>query len=149
MERFIMEQSIFKSICQLSNRIQAEGDKLSDELTLKQWFLLVILYKGSIKNPTINEIASAMGVTRQSAKKMVSILEKGKYLLVDKSSSDSRALCISPTQKAYQFFENNKSLGYGLLNTIFEGIEEDELAVAVQVLHKMHGNLHETIEKEE
>jgi MarR family transcriptional regulator for hemolysin len=146
MKRQSVEMSIFKAIFQLSNRIQVEGDKLSKELTLKQWFLLLILYKGTIQNPTVNDISLAMGVTRQSTKKMISILEKGGYLTVDKSNYDSRALCIRPTDKAYDFFKNNKFLGYELLNKIFEGIEENELAMIFQVLQKMQDNLNEKAE---
>lgn len=135
--------NIFKAIFQLSNKIQVEGDKLSNELTLKQWFLLLVLYKGTIENPTVNDISSAMGVTRQSAKKMISILERRAYVTVNKSCYDSRALCICPTDKAYEFFQNNKSLGYELLNKIFEGIEKNELAMTFQVLQKMWNNLNE------
>ncbi len=141
MKRQSAEMNIFKAIFQLSNRIQVEGDKLSNELTLKQWFLLLVLYKGTIKNPTVNDISLAMGVTRQSAKKMISILEKGGYLTVSKSNYDSRALCICPTDKAYEFFQNNKFLGYELLSKIFEGIEENELAMVFQVLQKIQDNL--------
>ena len=141
MEQKILEQSIFKSIFQLSNRVQVEGDKITDELTLKQWFLLLILYKRSIENPSINDIAAAMGVTRQSTKKMVSILEKRGYLTVTKSTSDRRALSICPTQKSYDFFKKNKFLGFELMEKLFRDITEEELIIACQVLHKMQKNL--------
>lgn len=141
MKRKNIEQGILTNIFQLSNNIQSEGDKLTDELTLKQWLLLFFLYKGAIENPTVNDIALAMGVTRQSAKKMITILEKGEYLSVDKSSSDSRALCIRPTSKARDFFVKNKSLGKVLLNKVFMGINDEELSVAFQVLRIMQTNL--------
>lgn len=143
MEKTILQQRIFASVFQLSNRLQAEGDKLADDLTLKQWFLLLLLYKGPLKDPTVNDLAAAMGVTRQSAKKMVSTLEKGQYLSVEKSPSDSRALCIRPTQKAYLFFKHNKSLGFELLDRVFEGIEAEEMNAAFLVLRKMKSNLRE------
>lgn len=144
-----MEQSILTNIFQLSNKIQVEGDKLTNELTLKQWFLLLILYKGNMKNPSVNDIASVMGVTRQSIKKMISTLEKREYLSVNKSSADNRALCICPTQKAYDFFQKNKSIGLQLLKKVFDGITEDELAITFQALCKMHCNLNYTPEDDE
>lgn len=54
MKQKILELSTLTSLFQLSNKLQAEGDKLSNELTLKQWFLLLLLYKGNLKNPTVN-----------------------------------------------------------------------------------------------
>lgn len=137
-----LELSTLMSVFQLSNQLQAEGDKLSNELTLKQWFLLLLLYKGDLKNPTVNILASQMGVTRQSMKKMIDILEKNGYLSVEKSSSDNRALCIAPTIKAYDFFQLNKMLGKTLLSKVFDGIDQEELAVAMQILQKMQTNLH-------
>lgn len=141
MKKLTLELSTLTSIFYLSNKIQAEGDKLSNELTLKQWFLLLLLCKGNLKNPTVNILASEMGVTRQSIKKMVDILEKNGYLLVEKSFSDSRALCISPTAKTYDFFQTNKMLGKTLLNKVFDGIAQDELVAVMQILQTMQTNL--------
>ena len=149
MKQKLLEQSVFTSVFHLSNKLQAEGDKLSNELTLKQWFLLLLLYKGHIKNPTVNDLALEMGVTRQSMKKMVDILEKNGYLSVEKSSSDSRALCISPTTKAYDFFQKNKLLGKMLLNKVFSGITQDELTTVLWVLQKMQTNLQAAGEADE
>jgi len=149
MKQIILEQGVFTSIFYLSNKLQAEGDKLSNELTLKQWFLLLLLYKGNLNNPTVNNLALEMGVTRQSMKKMVAILEKNGYLSVEKSSSDSRALCISPTYKAYDFFQTNMLLGKKLLDKVFAGITQDELANALQLLQKMQANLRTAGEADE
>lgn len=147
-KRNALEQSIFKSIFQLSNRIQVEGDKITDELTLKQWLLLLILYKSKIADPTINDIAASMCVTRQSTKKMVSILENRGYLAVTKSASDRRALSIRPTQKVYDFFKKNKLFGFELIEQLFQDITEEELTLASQVLHKMQKNLNTKSENE-
>lgn len=137
------EQRIFMSIFHLANRMQVEGDKLSDELTLKQWFFLYLLYQGGIENPTLKDIAQMMGVTRQSAKKMTNILEREGYLTVFKSEQDSRALCIQPTEKAKAFFKHNKQLGGKLLVRAFEGIDEQELIDTLVVLEKVQSNLSE------
>jgi DNA-binding MarR family transcriptional regulator len=84
-----------------------------------------------------------MGVTRQSMKKMVATLEKSHYLSAEKSSFDSRALCIRPTEKAFNFFQQNKNLGKSLVKKVFSGIDENELAAALNVLQKMQINLHD------
>lgn len=82
-----------------------------------------------------------MGVTRQSIKKMVDILARNGYLSVEKSRYDSRALCICPISKAYDFFQANKMLGKTLLNKVFDGINHNELFTVAQILQKMQTNL--------
>lgn len=69
MNRKMTEQIIFKTMFQLANKFQVEGNLISNELTLKQWLLLSILYKTSNDNLTMNSLALSMGVTRQSVKK--------------------------------------------------------------------------------
>lgn len=141
MKKSELEQIVFKNIFLVSNRVQAKGDQISNELTLKQWVLLLLLLKNKMKEPTINDLAEAMKVTRQSVKKMVTILEKKEYLLVEKSSRDSRALCLSPTKKAYDFFKENKDLGKEILNSMFKGIEVKELTLFLDILQRMLLNL--------
>ncbi|MEG0357565.1 MAG: hypothetical protein RR580_07535 [Christensenellaceae bacterium] len=141
MEQAIVAERIFKTVFTLSNALQASGDKLSNELTLKQWFLLLILCKKKKQNPTVNDVSNFIGVSRQSAKKMICILETRNYLLVKQSPVDSRALCISPTQKTVDFFKKNKSIGHELLHQIFDCINDDELEITLRVLQKMRDNL--------
>ena len=141
MEREIVEQFIFKNIFQLSNKLQVEGDKLCKELTLKQWLLLTILYKSPNKNPSVNDIALSMGITRQSVKKILSTLEKEGYVTSMKSLTDSRALTIIPTDKAYKFLQTNKYLGNNLLGIVFNEIDTEDLVVVFDVLNKIKLNL--------
>lgn len=141
MKRKQIEQRIFSNIFLLSNQLQAEGDKLTQELTLKQWFFLLYLFKSKMEAPSVNNLAEAMGITRQSLKKMVSLLEEKDFITVKKSSIDSRALSIHPTQKAYDFFQENKTVGNILLDSVFEGITEEELIIVTKVLDQLLNNL--------
>lgn len=141
MKREQIEQTIFGKIFLLSNQLQIEGDKLTQELTLKQWFLLLLLYKKKMENPTLNSLATVMGVTRQSVKKMVSLLEEKEFITVSKSITDSRALCIQPTTKAKDFFQRNKLVGKAFLNSVFQEVAEDDLGVAAKVLDQLLNNL--------
>ncbi|MDF9825207.1 DNA-binding MarR family transcriptional regulator [Breznakia sp. PF5-3] len=134
-------QRIFMNIFLLANKMQVEGDKLADDLTLKQWMLLLLLFRRNSKDCTINELAKMMSITRQSAKKLVTSLSATGYLDVTKSVLDSRALCVNPTDKAKSFFKQNKDMGNAYLNEVFVDISEDELLIVMQVFEKMKKNL--------
>lgn len=136
-EREKVEQQAFSKIFLVNNQLQRESGKLSEELTLKQWFFLIMLYKSKIPEPSVNDLAEQMGVSRQSVKKTVALLEKRKYVTVSISTKDSRALCIKPTQQAIQFLRENQWRGNQLLQSIFDGISDEDFVTFLNVLNQV------------
>ena len=140
------QMRLFKSIFQVSNLMHAAGDRLSAELTFKQWFLLLVL----CRNPqglSVNEVAQKLAVKRQSVKKMIAILENKGYVATTKAENDGRALCVAATDKALAFWRGHKELGFGLMQQALAGIEEDKLDVAQQVLQAVVANLARAVVK--
>lgn len=142
------EQQVFAKIFLVNNQLQRESGKLSEELTLKQWFFLIMLYKSKIPEPSVNDLAEQMGVSRQSAKKTVALLEKKAYVTVKSSTKDSRALCIAPTQQAIQFLRENRWRGNALLHSIFADIADEDMTTFVKVLNQVLSNAKQINEQE-
>ena len=144
MEKTEIKQFIFGSILLLSNKIQIWGDKLLSDLTLKQWFLLVLISNMENKNPTIKEIAEFSGTTRQNVKKLLEQLHKKKYIKIQVSKTDSRALNVSLLKKTFMYFKENEKKGAEVVNQMFSEITDEEMCVTKQTFDKLHlffGNL--------
>ncbi|MCL2111992.1 MAG: MarR family transcriptional regulator [Clostridiales bacterium] len=137
MNRTTMEEYVFGSILLLANKFQIWGDKVLEELTLKQWFLLMLISKMSIQNSSIKEIANFTGTSRQNVKKMIEHLEDKKYVNVIKSETDARALNISLTKKTYDYFNAYEDKGAEAVNTLFSDITNDELTYTGRTLEKL------------
>jgi len=137
MDRTAREEYIFGSILLLSNKIQVWGDSILSDLTLKQWFLLLLISKMENKNPTINEISEFSGTSRQNIKKMLEHLDRKKYLQIKKSKIDARALNVSLLKKTYDYFAANEKKGAGALISLFSEITEEELNVTCKTLEKL------------
>jgi len=137
MDRTAREEYIFGSILLLSNKIQAWGDSILSSLTLKQWFLLLLISKMENKNPTINEITEFTGTSRQNIKKMLEHLDEKKYLKIKKSKTDARALNVSLSKKTYDYFVDNEKKGAEALISLFSEITEEELNVTCKTLEKL------------
>lgn len=73
---------IFGGILTLANRLQALGDKLDENVTLKQWLLIAVILKSGRSSPTISEVAKLVGNSRQNVKKMAGLLEKDRKSVV-------------------------------------------------------------------
>jgi DNA-binding MarR family transcriptional regulator len=122
---------IFGSIFTLSNKLQAIGDKMDPNITVKQWLLLACISKFE-ESPTISEIADAIGNSRQNAKKMAAILEREGFLTLKKDKNDARILRVSLTEKCKKYFENRDNQELEFIDLLFNGFDSD----LVQGLYK-------------
>ncbi|MGN1411849.1 MAG: MarR family winged helix-turn-helix transcriptional regulator [Oscillospiraceae bacterium] len=141
MERSEKEKILFGLLTAISNRLDTFSINCLNELTLKQFFLIQYIFfiKDTCKEkgtPYIKEIAQVSGTTRQNVKSMVNILNKKGYLTVEKSKIDSRALCVSLTQKSLDFITNNSNISNNFLDLMFKDINQNDLDTTIRVLSK-------------
>lgn len=121
------QQFIFGIIFLLANKLQLLGDKVTGEITLKQWFLLNILTQMSEEFPNYNDIAGAVGTSRQNVSKMISALNKKGMVELKPSETDQRAIYVRLTQKTFEYFQSKDDAGNLLLDRLFEGFSNEEI----------------------
>lgn len=137
MDRILREEYVFGVILLLANKLQNWGDHLFDELTLKQWFFLMLLTKIGIENPTIKEISEFTGTTRQNVKKMLIQLEKRGFVTMKSSPKDARALNVYISKRTLEFFSGNKNKGVDTLSLLFKQVTDEELRLTFKTLNKL------------
>jgi len=138
MTRTEIVEYVFGSILLLANKMQIWGDNILEDLTLKQWFLLMLISKMKKTNPTINEVSEFTGTSRQNVKKMLEQLEEKKYVKIIKSKMDARALNVSLLRKTYDYFSENEKKCTIAVNNLFSDITDDELATTGKTFDKLH-----------
>ena len=138
MDRATIEEYVFGSILLLSNKMQVWGDEILEDLTLKQWFLLVLISKMDSLNPTINEVSSFSGTSRQNTRKILEQLEQKKFVRIKKSKTDSRALNVTLLNKTHEFFNQFDKKGKEKLNHLFLNVSDEELLNAHKMFDKLH-----------
>ena len=136
MNRLNHEAYVFGMFLLLANKLQIWGDSILEDITLKQWFLLMLISKMAQK-PTIKEIADFSGTSRQNTKKMLEQLAKKNYVRISKSKTDDRALNVVLTKKTYSFFADNEKKTNDSLRTLFTEIHDDELVITEKTLEKI------------
>lgn len=137
MNRTEKEEYVFGSTLLLANKLQIWGDNVLDDLTMKQWFLLMLISKMGIQNPTIKEIANFTGTSRQNVKKMLEHLEKKEYVSIDKSETDARALNVTLSTKTFEYFIKNEKKGAEAVQGLFTEITDNELSITSRTLEKL------------
>lgn len=132
---------IFGSIFTLANRLQVLGDKFDRNLTIKQWLLLVGIFQNESDAPTISEVASLIGNSRQNVKKMALRLEKEGFLKFHKDSSDARILRISLTKKCQDYFKQREEGELKFLEKLYDGFDTELIQGLDKGILKLEENI--------
>lgn len=143
------KQFIFGSIFLLANKLQLLGDKITQELTLKQWLLLNMLMHHSKRRPNFNEIAKMMSVSRQNVIKMIHLLEQKGFVELHESALDHRSMEVTLTTKTFAYFTQKQEIGNIFLNELFHFFSEEELNILKTLFIKLQQNIHRFSKEEE
>ena len=132
---------LFGSIFLLANRLQALGDGYLEEITLKQWLLLIMIHVMDRDQPSVTEVADFMGGTRQNVRKMLEVLEGKSFVTLSANSLDRRTLSVALTPKTEQLFVRFQAKGDAFLDRLFDGIPPEDLEAARRTVETLFENM--------
>lgn len=138
-------KAIFSTLFIAGNRLQTLFDKHIPQVSLKQFMLLAIV-RQSEEQLTFTQLGDILGCSRQNIKKLAEILEKKGFISIRQSPDDSRAMCIVPTEKMYQYFENDFCEYQEELKYLFEVYTDEEVETLFVLLSKLYAGI-ENLEK--
>lgn len=84
-EIFLMQQT-YATLFSLTNKLQIHGDEYLERLTARQFMAMTAIGHLPENETTLNNIARKLGTSKQSAKQLITIIEK-KRLCHDRSKS--------------------------------------------------------------
>jgi DNA-binding MarR family transcriptional regulator len=147
MDIFDKQKFIFGNLFLIANKLQVIGDNyLSvDDITVKQWFLTVMVSQFGDTPPTLGEVAQLMGSSRQNVKQLALKLQDKEFLSIEKDEQDARALRLKLTEKSKVFWENRAEKDAQFIRELFNDLSENEVNVMFSGVTK----LFERIEKME
>lgn len=122
------------------NRYQAKADTFFEDISWKQFFAVICLNLCK-EVPTINEMAEIMGSSHQNVKKILSKLESRGYVEIKRDEKDRRKQRVYLTEKMQHFNAAHEEGGKKIVNTIFEGIDEEDIQTTIRTIMHMEKNL--------
>jgi len=134
---FHAQQTLF-TLFSVTNKLQIEGDKYLQDMTIRQVLALPALFHAPEGKATINHIARSMGTTKQNAKQLVDAMERKGYLSVAPSEQDKRALHVTITSEGEKAFKVCSERVDEFLATIFCDFTTDELETICDLLRKLY-----------
>ena len=122
------------------NRFQACADKFFKEITWKQFFAIICINICK-ENPTINELSEVMGSSHQNVKQILLKLESKGFVAMIPDKDDKRKQRIVLTEQCMDFCENNDAQSREIIWKIFDGINEEQLVIAIKTIMQMERNI--------
>ena len=135
--------ALFGYFFAMSNRLQTVGDRFYEEITCKQFFLMICLRLFKNGAPTINELSEIMGCSHQNVKSIVGKLEEKGYLEIRPDSDDARKLRIRLTNKADSLAKKYQKKELDFIDMLFTGISDKQIETTFKTLEKMEENINE------
>ncbi len=139
--------ALFGTFFAFHNRLQTTGDAFYEEITCKQFFLIICLELFGENAPTIKELAEVMGSSHQNVKQIVDKLERSGFVKMQKDKKDKRKIRICSTEKLESLGEKYKEKSQKFIERFYTGISEEELETVYKVMTRLEENLVEMKEE--
>lgn len=135
------KEYLFGSIFLLSNKLQAIGDSYLQKITVKQWFLLIMIHHMGEEQPSITEVAAFIGSSRQNVRKMLEVLSTKGYVQLMVNPHDKRNLSVSLSEQTHHFFKEFDGKGTAFLDQFFDGITLEQLKSTRETFEMLFQNM--------
>lgn len=133
-------KAIFSTLFIAGNKLQTLFDNHIPEVSLKQ-FMLLSLVRQSEEPMTFTRLGKMLGCSRQNIKKLADVLSKKGFITISQSPLDTRAMCICPTEKVTDFFENDFAVYQEELKYLFEVYTSEEIKTLFILLSKLYDGI--------
>lgn len=141
LEAIDTQKALFGLFFAFGNRLQATGDAFYEEITCKQFFLLICLSLFTDEPPTINDLSKVMGSSHQNVKQIINKLEKNGFVVTFCDKEDKRKIRVQTTEKMIAFAEKYRQKEEEFMEQFFAGISEAEVEQTFRVMSKLENNL--------
>jgi len=108
-----------------------------DDLTTQQAVVLTAV--SALHDPSVTDVAAAIGTTRQNVTQLVTALERKGLLRVDDDPSDSRRRVLSTTRLSDDYWDRRNAGDYDALAEWFGMLDDAELRGLCGVLERVVG----------
>lgn len=127
-------QAIFSSIFILQNRMQTAGEKIQDQISMKQWLLLTMT-ECCPEPHTLTNLGTLMGCSRQNVKKLALALEKQGYVRF--IFGDNNSVLVETTDKAAEYSHKMGKRHAQTLQLLFNNFTEEEIQQLFHLYSKL------------
>ncbi|MBP1946859.1 MarR family transcriptional regulator [Methanobacterium petrolearium] len=108
-----------------------------DQITTKQWLMMIVMANAFQNPPSMQEMADAMSTTHQNVKQLATRLETRGFLKIEKDSENKRILRLKVTEECFKYWDKRTSQDVKSITSLFRGLEDDEIKKLFEIMGKL------------
>ena len=112
-------------------------DLANDQITTKQWLMMIVMANAFQNPPSMQEVADAMSTTHQNVKQLATRLEDRGFLKIERDPNNRRILRLKVTEECHIFWEKRAPEDMKTINKHFEGLTDTEIRFLFEIMAKL------------
>lgn len=108
-----------------------------DQITTKQWLMLIMVGNVFDHDPSMQDVADAMSITHQNVKQLATRLEKTGFLKIERDPKNKRILRLKLTEKSFEYWQSREEEHAKSIATYFNGLEDEEIETLFKLIGKL------------
>lgn len=134
MARFIL---IMVFLVEQRWRYIVEKELEPDDITAKQWLMLIVIGAGFKSPPSIQEVADAMSTTHQNVKQIAASMERRGFMVLERDEGNKRIIRLKVTEKCHALFKKREENDVEAVLSLFENLTDEEVKALFNIIAKM------------
>ena len=138
-ERMDMEKYILVALFLVQQRWSyVIGRELAeDNITTKQWLMVIVMAHAFQSPPSMQEVADAMSTTHQNVKQLATRLEARGFLKIKRDPENRRILRLEVTDECQNYWERRAPEDIKTINAHFEALDDEEINSLFHIMAKL------------
>jgi DNA-binding MarR family transcriptional regulator len=121
-----------------------------DQITTKQWLMMIVLANAFQSPPSMQEVADAMSTSHQNVKQLATRLETRGFINIERDSKNKRILRLKVTPECSQYWEKRTPEDIKSIASLFQGLDDEEVKRLFEIMTKLEnvsGKLYQEAKK--
>jgi len=121
-----------------------------DNITTKQWLMLIVLGNAFEHAPSMQEVADAMSITHQNVKQLAVRLEAEGFIKIERDEKNKRILRLKVTEKSEEYWNEKAKDHTKSIKSYFKDLDDNEIVSLFHImgkLEKLSGEMYQETKK--
>lgn len=112
-------------------------DLADDQITTKQWLMMIVMANAFRNPPSMQEVADAMSTTHQNVKQLATRLEARGFLKIERDPENRRINRLKVTAECFEYWDKRTSENTKSIVSLFQGLEDVDIKNLFEIMGKL------------
>jgi DNA-binding MarR family transcriptional regulator len=112
-------------------------DLADDQITTKQWLMMIVMANAFRNPPSMQEVADALSTTHQNVKQLATRLEARGFLKMERDPENRRINRLKVTAECFEYWDKRTPENTRSIVSLFQGLEDVDIKNLFEIMGKL------------